>query len=423
MVARARPSTRLLFMLACFILGLAVISARLVYVQGLNSDRFVAMAADQRQRKIELRPQRGSVYDRNGTELAISLDMKTIFANPRFVGDARAYASAMAPLLGLDAGAIESKLKSKKGFVYLARQVDPQVADKVKALKLPGIDMVSDSKRFYPSDALAAHVVGFVGSDNLGLAGLEGRYNNLLAGTPGEMLMESDPQGRAIPAGNSSYKAPRAGDDLILTIDREIQFAAEASLLKAVQTFSAKGGTIIVMKPQTGEILAMANAPTFDPNNVKASTPEQRRNRALIDVYEPGSANKVITASAAIESGAVAPKDVISVPDTFRLGSKTFHDAHPHATEDLTFAQVIQQSSNIGTIKVAQKLGKDRLYDYLVRFGYGKPTGLDFPGESSGILPKVKDWWDTSMGTIPIGQGVAVTGMQIMSVFSTIANG
>ena len=422
MVASARPSTRLLFMFASFLAVLAVISGRLIYVQGINSDRFVAMAADQRQRKIEIQPQRGSVYDRNGAELAISLDMKTIFANPRFISDPKAAAAAMAPILGLDPGAIETKLTTKRGFVYIARQVDPASAAKVKALGIPGVDMVADSKRFYPSDQLAAHVVGFVGSESQGLAGLEGRFQKLLAGTPGEMLIERDPQGRAIPSGHSFYKAPQAGDDLILTLDREVQFAAESALQNAMSAYSAKGGSIIVMRPSTGEILALANAPTFNPNDVRSSVPDQRKNRALVDVYEPGSANKVITASAALEAGVVSPDDVISVPDHFKLGSKTFHDAHPHATEDLTFSQVIQQSSNVGTIKVAQRLGKEKLYDYLVRFGYGKPTGLDFPGEAPGILPKPQSWWETSMGTIPIGQGVAVTGMQIVSVFATLAN-
>jgi cell division protein FtsI (penicillin-binding protein 3) len=235
-------------------------------------------------------------------------------------------------------------------------------------------------------------------------------------------VMERDPQGRAIPSGKSLFRPPTAGDDLLLTLDREIQFVAEDALKRAVETWGAKGGAIIVMSPKTGDILALANYPTFNPNDVRATPSDTRRNRALGEMYEPGSTSKVITAAAALELGIIKENDVLNVPDKLKLGDDTFHDHTPHPTVDLTFAQVIQQSSNIGTIKVAMKLGKDRLHEYLEKFGYGAASGLEFPGQSLGVLPRTDQWWPTSLPTIAIGQGVAVTPLQIVSVYSTIAN-
>lgn len=416
------PQVRLLALFAVFVFGLGVVAGRLVLVQGLDSKRFAALGEDQRERKIVLGPQRGSIYDRDGAVLAMSMDMQTVFANPRFVPDAKAAAAALAPVLASDEASLEAKLSRKSGFVYLARKVDPEAARSAGALGIPGVDTVAEPKRFYPAGRLASHIVGFVGLDNEGLAGVEARYDRMLAGHPGEMLLERDPEGRPIPVGKSYLRPPTAGDDLYLTIDREIQYAAEVALTKAVELWGAKGGSAIVMRPRTGEILALANLPTFDPNDVRSSKPEDRKNRAVVDVYEPGSANKVITAAAAIESGVVRPTDVIRVPDSLKVGNKVFSDAHPHPALDLRFAEVIEQSSNIGTIKVALALGRDRLYEYLAKFGYGTRTGLEFPGEAAGILPKPDAWWKTSIGTIPIGQGVAVTPMQILSVYATIAN-
>lgn len=422
MALRSRPRLRLAALFITFTLMTSGITARLIWMQIVASDKFVALAADQRQRKVVLPAQRGSIYDINGSELAISMEMKSIFANPRFIPDKKAAADAIAAVLGSEPAEMLAKLSTDKGFVYLVRKAEPAVAAKVLGLGIPGVDAMPESKRFYPSGFLASHVVGFVGSDNEGLGGLEDRYDGLLSGTPGELLLERDPQGRSIPAGESRMVPSTAGEDLVLTIDKQIQFAAESALAKAVHAYSAKGGTIVVMRPDTGDILAMANFPTFDPNDFRAATPESRKNRALVDVYEPGSANKVITAAAVIEEGVVKPSDRFKVPDKLKLSSKVFHDAHPHPVLDLSFSEIIQQSSNIGTIMVAQGLGRTRLHEYLFRFGYGRPTGLDFPGEAGGILPKPEKWWDTSMGTIPIGQGVAVTGMQIMSVFAAVAN-
>jgi cell division protein FtsI (penicillin-binding protein 3) len=418
-----RPKLRLMSLLLLFGAGLATVAARLVWVQGMASGRYSSMAAAQRERRYTLPPQRGSIFDRQHAELAMSMDMKTVYANPPFIPDKKAAAAALAPIIQQAPEAIEAKLNNGKHFVYLARKIDEPAGQQVKGLGIPGIGLLNESKRFYPAGSLAAHVLGFVGIDNQGLGGLEHQYDKVLQGKPGELAMERDPRGRAIPSGKSHFKPPTEGYDLELTLDREIQFVAEDSLHRAVQNWGAKGGTIIVMAPKTGEILALANYPTFDPNDVRATPPEARRNRALGEVYEPGSTSKVITAAAALELGVIKEKDVLNVPDKLKLADDTFHDHTPHPTVDLTFAQVIQQSSNVGTIKVALKVGKNNLHEYLEKFGYGAASGLPFPGQSLGILPRVDEWWPTSLPTMAIGQGVAVTPLQIVGVYSTIANG
>lgn len=417
-----RAKFRLLSFFVLVLVAFSFIAIRLTYIQGVASEKFVLLAEDQRVRRIVLPAQRGSIFDRNGAELGISLNMHSIFANPRFVDDPKGAAVQLAPILGITEPELEQKLSSDRGFVYLARKVDSSLLARIESLQIPGIDSMPEPKRFYPAGSLASHVVGFVGLDNSGLGGLESRYDSVLRGRPGEMLVELDPEGRSIPSGKSFRRPPIAGDDLVLTLDRSIQYYSEKVLADAVTRYQAKGGTIIVMKPGSGEILAMANLPTFDPNKFNESTPEARKNRALLDVYEPGSANKVITAAAAIESGKAKPTDPFWVPATLRIADKTFSDSHLHEPVDLTFAEIIEQSSNIGTIKVALTLGKERLHEYLQKFGYGRATGLDFPGETAGLLPNHEDWWDTSMGTIPIGQGVAVTAMQIVDVYGVIAN-
>ncbi|HEY8200062.1 MAG TPA: penicillin-binding protein 2 [Actinomycetota bacterium] len=422
---RFRPGLRLLTLLFFFLAGSGLIGGRLVQVQGLDARRFETLAADQRERRFVLPPQRGSILDRSGGELAMSLDMQTIVANPRFVPHdpgRDVAAREIAAALGVGEGSIRNKLASPGGFVYLARKVDPAVAARVRDLGIPGVETFTESKRVYPAGRLASQVIGFAGMDNEGLEGLELQYDSKLRGSPGELLIERDPSGQSIPSGVHQLTPPRPGEDIVLTIDREIQYQAQVALAGAVKSWNAKGGSVIVMDPRDGDILAMANAPDFDPGDVAASSPADRRNRAVVDVYEPGSASKVVTAAAALETRVVKPKDVLLVPDQYKVANRTFHDAHAHPTTNLTFADIIEESSNVGTIKVAQRLGKDRLYSYLDKFGYGRATGIAFPGESSGILPEPDKWWPTSMGTVPIGQGVAVSALQIASVYATVAN-
>lgn len=414
---------RLLCLFLALLLCSGVVAVRLFTLQILGANRMTALAAEQRLRTVALPAQRGSILAADGTELAISMEMKSVFASPRFIPNPRFAATALAPILGLDADRLQTKLESDSGFLYLARRVDPAVAERIRELQIPGINFMSESKRFYPSGPLASQVLGFVGDEHKGLAGLELRYDEVLQGDAGKQVLERDPAGRPIPSGESSLQEAVEGRDLVLTIDRQIQFEAESALQRAMSAWSAVGGTVVVMNPRNGNVLAMANAPGFDPNNMRAGDAKFRKNRAVTDIYEPGSVSKLITAAAALETGVTNPNEPMRVADRLKIGAKTFKDSYAHPVKDLTFAEVIQYSSNVGTIKVAERLGKARLHDYLVKFGFGKTTGLGFPGESAGILPKPDKWWATSLGTIAIGQGVAVTPLQMTQAYATVANG
>jgi cell division protein FtsI (penicillin-binding protein 3) len=282
---------------------------------------------------------------------------------------------------------------------------------------------VADVARRYPSGTVAAQVLGFVDIEGHGQAGIEQQYDGLLRGHPGKIQLERDPQGRAIPQGRRSLEPAEPGTDLVLTIDQHLQYVTEQALYRAVRQHKAKAGSVVVMSPRSGEILAMANMPTFDPNRIAASKPEGRKNRAIADVFEPGSTNKTITAAAALQHGIVTPKTETIVPDNIPLcPEKTFRDSHAHAPELMTFADIVARSSNVGTIMAARDLGRDRLYKAEVDFGYGRRSGVDLPGESPGILRPAQSWYCTDLGTNAIGQGVAVTVLQMASVYATVAN-
>ena len=282
---------------------------------------------------------------------------------------------------------------------------------------------MADVARRYPSGTVAAQVLGFVDIDGHGQAGIEQQYDGLLRGHPGKIQLERDPQGRAIPQGRRSLEPAEPGTDLVLTIDQHLQYVTEQALYRAVREHKAKAGSVVVMSPRSGEVLAMANVPTFDPNRIAASKPEARKNRAIADVFEPGSTNKTITAAAALQHGVVTPKTETIVPDNIPLcPEKTFRDSHSHAPELMTFADIVAKSSNVGTIMAARDLGRDRLYKAEVDFGYGRRSGVDLPGESPGIVRPAQSWYCTDLGTNAIGQGVAVTVLQMASVYATVAN-
>ncbi|MGH2795471.1 MAG: peptidoglycan D,D-transpeptidase FtsI family protein [Actinomycetota bacterium] len=402
--------------------SLLAVAGRLVHLQVLRAEAFEDLGARQRVRHVELPAKRGTILDRNGVPLAMSVDAAAIYANPQFVTDAPATAAAIAPLLGLEQALIRGRLQSNQPFVYLARKVELAAAERVLALKLPGIGALDEIKRVYPAGSLAAQVVGFVGTDNVGLGGLEAGWEQLLAGVAGEEILEQDPRGRPIAGGESKIRQPERGQDLILTIDRDIQFATEEALERALKQTGAKNGTAIVLEPKTGDILAMANWPPLDPTAFGRATGDLIRNRAVQDAYEPGSVNKVITAAAALEGKLVEPSEMLRVPDSFRIADKTFRDFQAHKVWKITYAEALARSSNVGTIQVALRVGKPRLHEMLGRFGLGVKTGIGFPGESPGILLKVDDWYSTSIGTIPIGQGIAVTPLQVAQVYGTLAN-
>ncbi len=422
---RGDSARRLLVVLALTMAAFLAICSRLVVLQVLDAPSLDEAAAKQRLRTIELPAERGRIFDRNGDDLALSAQARTVYAQPRLVRDPAGTARKLAPLLGVPARTIRARLASETPWTYLARKVPAQRGDAVSKLGLPGIGVLSDTMRRYPSGALASQVLGFVGDEGSGLAGVEQRYDQLLHGHAGQMLLEQDPGGRAIPQGQRSVEPATPGADLVLTIDQELQYVTERELAKAVKQYRARAGSVVVMAPASGEILALANMPTFDPNHFGRSSEEARKNRAVTDVYEPGSTNKVITAAAALDAGVVKPTSRITVPPQLQLCNRVhpFHDSHAHGTEELSFSQVVAQSSNIGTIKVAKRLGAPRLAKAELDFGYGSRTGVDLPGESPGIVTPPGDWSCADLGTNAIGQGVAVSVLQMARVYAAVANG
>ena len=419
---RTRPALRLIVLLFVFTLLFASIGVRLVMLQIVRAAPLDSLGLAQRISTIELPAERGAIFDRNMVPLAVSSDARALYADPSKITDAAGDAAKIAPLLGLDVKSLTAKLTENAGFVYIARKVPVDIADKVLALNIPYVGALDETARTYPADSLAGQVLGFVNIDNVGLSGLESMYNKILSGTPGKQVIEHDPQGRPIPQGRNSIVDPVNGDGIQTTIDRDIQFYAEQALARGARATGAQNGTALVLDVKTGDVLAMANWPALNPNNFGTATPDQMRNRTVTDAYEPGSVNKVITASAAIEAGIESPGDMLTIPNQLHVFGRWFNDFEVHPTWHMTYADAIAQSSNIGTIEVAIKVGKKRIFDMLNRFGYGRPTGVGFPGESSGVTLPYDQWYDTSLATIPIGQGIAVTPLQMAMVYATIAN-
>ena len=410
-------------MFVIFSLAFIGMASRLFVLQIVEGPGYSKLAVAQRDRVITFPARRGAILDREGEPLAISVDLHTIWTDPEHVENPQEQANALARVLDVDVLELEQKLSCDCRFQYLARQVPPKVAQRVKALDQPGIYLEAEPKRYYPGRRLGSHVLGFVDIDGRGLEGVEAQYDGILQGKPGSMRLEQDPAGRELPQAEFTYERPRPGRSLFLTIDKELQYFTQATLADATRRFNAEGGTAIVMRPETGEILALANAPDFDPNNAGAFSEVERRNRAVTDVYEPGSAYKIVATSAALEEGAVTPDTSFVVPDSFAYSDRVFNDSHPHPTEKMTVAEIIHDSSNVGTIQIGLRLGGKSLDEYVRRFGFGRKTGLDFPGESPGIVLDRADWTGPTIATIPIGQGIAVTPLQMAAAYSTIANG
>ncbi|HEU4480816.1 MAG TPA: penicillin-binding protein 2 [Actinomycetota bacterium] len=407
------------------LLAFGLTGARLFALQILDADAYAQIAEQQRERDIEFPARRGAVFDRSGEPLAISVDLKTVIADPLNVDDPVRTARKLSPILDLPEAELVRSLTGTgpdDRFEYVARQVSPGQAKRVEALELAGITMQVEPKRYYPGGRLASHLLGFVNIDGSVLAGVERQYADILEGRPGRMTLEQDPTGRALPQAEFSYEAPEPGRSLFLTIDKELQYFTELTLAEATETYNASAGTAIVMDPRSGELLALANVPDFDPNRPGRFSQDAQRNRALTDMYEPGSAFKIVTTSAALEEGVVTPKTTFTVPDAFQYVDRVFNDSHTHPTEVMSVSKIIEQSSNVGTIKIGLELGGERLDSYVKRFGFGKPTGLDFPGETGGIVIPRETWSGTTIATIPIGQGVAVTPLQMAAAYATIAN-
>jgi cell division protein FtsI (penicillin-binding protein 3) len=427
---------RIRWLLVVYALIVLVTVGKLVEIQVVNADTYADLGVRQRARTIDLAATRGRVYDRDGDVLATSIQAATIYGDPRVfratttpdgihvpaAANADEVAEQIAPLMGLQAADVAERLERDAHFVYLGRQLDHEVGQEIAALGLPGVGVLQEPQRVYPSNGLAAQVVGFTGIDGEGLQGLEARYDTVLSGQPGMLVLERAPGGLDIASGVRELVPPEVGTDLVLTIDRDIQHVAERAALEAMEEHDAVGASVLVMEVATQEVLAMASVPGFDPNTRGEEDRSTWRNRAVTDVFEPGSTQKALTVAAAIEEGLVTSDTIMSVPDGIEVSGKRFTDAYSHPTETWSVSEVMERSSNVGTIEIAQQLGPERLESYLRDFGYGAQTGGAFPGESGGLLMPHENWWGTSLPTIAIGQGVAVTLLQAASSYATIAN-
>jgi cell division protein FtsI/penicillin-binding protein 2 len=399
------------------------VEGRLAYLQIYKHSDFRQMAYRQQYTPKETNASRGMIKDRSGALLAMNIDLFNVSAHPTQIAD-KAYASlVLAKALGESYASILSRLSENKPFVWLARQVPYEHSEAIAALKLEGVDATREQRRFYPDHEMASQVLGFAGLDNQGLDGLERYYNSLLAGKKGLVMTERDARGRVVLADNQSVKAYVDGVNIETTIDETLQHIAQVELQKAYDKYRCKAASIVVMNPQTGEILALANYPTFDPNHFQAFSKESWKNRVVNDEFEPGSTFKLITAVGAMEEG------VVSEEDKFFCENGAFHTDYGRTVSDhekfgwLTFRQVFGYSSNIGMVKVGTKLGKENLYRYCKRFGFGDLTGIDLPGEASGKVRPLEKWSGLSLTSIPYGYEVSTTPLQILDAYAAIANG
>ncbi|HXR99629.1 MAG TPA: penicillin-binding transpeptidase domain-containing protein [Pyrinomonadaceae bacterium] len=425
--SKSRPDVspgRVLFVAAFIGFWMLVISARLVYLQFSQYESLANRARQQQQNEIETSPQRGELLDRQERQLARSVQTVSLFLDPDGLDAATLDRNAqqIAKSLGLKQADLAKEFHdaaaAKKRFIWIARRLDADVANKIVELNLPGLQTQLEPKRYYPNGSLAAHVLGYVGLDGKGLGGVEQFYNAKISGEAGHLLVEKDAYGKAY----ESYEiASKPGQSVILTIDQTIQYQAEQALQAAVQRSHAKSGTVIVLDPRSGEILALANAPTFDPNKVSEAKPETRSNWALQNIYEPGSTFKVVAFSAALEKKLVNINDHIDCQmGAITVAGRVVHDHHPFGS--LTIPEALAKSSNVAAIKLGMRVGDPTMYDYIKRFGFGSKTGIELPGETNGILRKVERWQPSSIGSIAIGQEVGVTPVQMVAAFGALAN-
>jgi cell division protein FtsI (penicillin-binding protein 3) len=412
---------RIILIFLVLLLSLGGVAAKLFFLQIQQRDRLAERATKQYQRRLPILSRRGTIYDRTGRELAVSLKVTSVFGQPAAVEDPAATAKALAPILDQPASDLAARLTTDKPFVWLQRQLDPAQAEAITDLNLKGIGLFPESRRYYPRQELAAHVLGLVGLDDRGLEGLEHQYDDLLGGQPEFVSAQQDALGRVIfRQEEPERRAPIF--DLTLTIDEVLQYITERELQRAVEHSRAKAGTAIVMDPWNGEILALANQPTYDPNNYRIANAAARRNRAVTDAFEPGSVFKVILAAGALEEGVVRPGDrFFGENGAIEVSGVTIRDHEKYGW--LTVREILTHSSNVGAIKIGQKLGKSFYYHYISGFGFGSLTGLDLPGETPGLMRRPKGWSALSLSVLSLGQEISVTPVQIATAFAAVANG
>jgi cell division protein FtsI (penicillin-binding protein 3) len=422
---KARPDSsrkRALVVASVLAVWMIAIAARLVYLQTSQHTWLLTRARAQQEDTVETSPVRGLVLDRHGSELARSVEVESFWAVPGEIGNVEEAAARLAPIVDVDKGTLAARLKeaqsANRKFAWIARKLDTERAAKVRALNIEGIYAIKEPKRQYPNGALAAHALGFVGLDEDGLAGIEQSFNEKIRGEGSKILVETDAHGRPY----SSFEAQsRPGETVVLTIDRFVQYKTEQALVSAVEKTHAKSGSAVVLDPRTGEILAIANAPTFDPNDPRAATQQARVNQALQNIYEPGSTFKVVAYSAAIERGLAKPTDKIDCQmGSITVAGRLIHDHKPFGT--LTLTDALAKSSNVAAIKLGLRVGDDSMYDFMTRYGFGCKTGIELPGETSGLLRDVKKWSPSSIGSIAMGQEVGVTPVQMAAAYGTLAN-
>jgi cell division protein FtsI (penicillin-binding protein 3) len=402
--------------------GFVVVLVRLFNLQVLQAAELTVKADRQHRKSVSVEGARGTIYDRNGKVLAMNLDVPSVFGVPVSLENPAGVARDLARVLHIRADEIEGKLKQDRSFVWIARKLDPEQGRSLERLALEGIGTVMEGRRFYPKGPLLAHVLGFAGLDGQGLEGLERRYEPYLRGEKQMVVLQRDALGRTVFPKGVSDRAPDSGHGVVLTVDEVIQYIAEAELEQAIKATRAKGGIVIVMEPRTAAILALAVNPRFDPNAVRALSPDRWRNRAVSDIYEPGSTMKTFLAAAALEEKIMRPGSLIYGENGKMLVANTVIHDHEKAGW-LTFAQVIQRSSNIGAVKVAMELNDGRLYRYLRAFGFGERTEIDLPGEIAGLVKSPQDWGRRSLASIAIGQEIGITALQLVTAVSAVANG
>jgi cell division protein FtsI (penicillin-binding protein 3)/stage V sporulation protein D (sporulation-specific penicillin-binding protein) len=416
-----RANRRIRLILATFIIVFGIALARAGWLQVVHAATYGEQAQRMHEETLTTPAGRGSILDRTGVQLAIGEQDHTVYADPHMVTDARGVALAAHRLFGVDADKLYPKLLDKTSrFVYVARFADPKSANAFMAKHFTGIGSYPEERRAYPQNTVAAPVIGYAGIDNKGLGGLELEYDRKLAGRPGRQTIIRDATGQAIDTLSSTPE--RQGQSVFTTIDSRIQANAEAVLRQTVTQFRATSASAIVLDPRTGAILAMAQAPVYDANKAGSVPYAIQRNRAVTDTYEPGSTFKLVTIAGALSEGIVTPSTKFRLPYSIHVADRVIHDAEPRPTEVLSTSEILSHSSNVGAVTIAKKLGSVSLMNWIAKFGYGKKTGIDFPGESPGFVLPLDKWYGSTIGNVPIGQGISVTPIQMAAAYAAIAN-
>jgi cell division protein FtsI (penicillin-binding protein 3) len=415
-----RKTVNHLLIVACLTLvWMTAVLGRLGYLQLFLHSEYMARAHRQQQRVIEITPKRGAIYDRNMHPLAMSIPVDSAFAVPSELGDEQLVARLLSGVLGIPREVLEARLESSHSFVWIARKLPPDKKEAVEALNLKGVYFQKENQRIYPKRDLASHVLGFVDVDEKGLGGIEYELDGQIRGKSEKIIVMADARQRWFDGGEAQRER---GANVVLTLDEKIQYIAERELAAAIAKTRAIAGTVVVMNPNTGEILALANWPKFNPNAVNEATAEARMNRAVSALYEPGSTFKLITLAAAFDQGITWPGEVFDCENgTVYVAGHRIRDHKAFGL--LNVADILAQSSDVGAIKIALRLGAPKFYDYIRAFGFGQPTGVDMPGESKGLLRRLENWSAVSIGSISMGQEVGVTPIQLISAVSAIANG